>query len=52
MADYDAKEGDLYIKFREAERTEGEPTDDGLVVAHHDLQNRLAAIEIVRLSDL
>ena len=52
MADYDAKEGDLYIRFREAARTEGEPTDDGLVIAHYDQQNHLAAVEIVRLSDL
>ena len=52
MADYDAKEGDLYIRFREAEHTDGEPTDDGLVISHYDKQNRLAAIEIVRLSDL
>ncbi|HVC26525.1 MAG TPA: DUF2283 domain-containing protein [Nitrososphaerales archaeon] len=52
MADYDAKEGDLYIRFREAKRTEGEPTDDGLVIAHYDLQKRLAAVEVIRLSDL
>jgi hypothetical protein len=52
MADYDVKEGDLYIRFREAERTEGEPTDDGLVIAHYDQQNRLAAVEIISLSDL
>ena len=48
----DVKEGDLYIRFREAERTEGEPTDDGLVIAHYDQQNRLAAVEIINLSDL
>jgi len=52
MVDYDAKEGDLYIRFREAGATEGEPTDDGLVISHYDRRNRLAAVEILKLSSL
>jgi hypothetical protein len=51
MADYD-KAGDLYIRFRGADRTEGEPTDDGLVIVHYDQQSRLAAVEILSLPDL
>jgi hypothetical protein len=44
--DYDEEEGDLYIRFREAEYTEGEPSDDGLVIFHYS-NNKLAAIEIM-----
>jgi hypothetical protein len=51
MADYDDKEGDLYIRFKEAVRTEGEPTDDGLVIIHRD-GNRIAAPEILDLTEL
>jgi uncharacterized protein YuzE len=51
MADYDEKEGDLYIRFKEANRTEGEPTDDGLVIIHRD-RNTIAAIEILDLAEL
>ena len=36
IADYDDKEGDLYIRFEEAKHTEGDPTDDGLVVVHRN----------------
>jgi hypothetical protein len=52
MADYDDKEGDLYIRFREAKHTEGEPTDDGLVIVHRDVENRTAAIEVLNLAEL
>ncbi len=52
MADYDDKEGDLYIRFVESDHTEGEPTDDGLVVVHRDNKNNIAAIEILDLSEL
>ncbi|MGH9878135.1 MAG: DUF2283 domain-containing protein [Nitrososphaerales archaeon] len=46
MVDYDEEEGDLYIRFREAEYTEGEPTEDGLVIFHYS-DNRIAALEIM-----
>ena len=52
MADYDADEGDLYIKFSEAEHTEGEPSNDGLVIVHYDSSDAIAAIEILNLADL
>lgn len=51
MVDYDDKEGDLYIRFREALRTEGEPTDDGLVIVHRD-KSGIVAIEILNLGEL
>ena len=46
MVDYDEEEGDLYIRFKEAEYTEGEPSDDGLVIFHYS-NNKLAAVEIM-----
>lgn len=52
MADYEPKEGSLYIRFREAESTNGEPTKDGLVIAHYDRNEKLAAIEVLDLSQL
>ncbi len=51
MADYDVKEGDLYIRFKEAFHTEGELTDDGLVVVHRD-NSGIVAIEILDLGEL
>ena len=51
MADYDDKEGDLYIRFKEASHTEGEPTEDGLVIVHRDGES-IAAIEILDLAEL
>jgi len=51
MADYDDKEGDLYIRFKEAMHTEGEPTQDGLVILHRDKRG-IAAIEILNLGEL
>ena len=51
MADYDEKENDLYVRFREAEHTEGEPTSDGLVIIHRDKRG-ITAIEILDLREL
>lgn len=51
MADYDDKEGDLYIRFQAAKRPEGEPTDDGLIVVHRD-KNHIVGIEILNLAEL
>lgn len=51
MADYDDKDGDLYIRFSE-EQTEGEPSSDGLLVVHRDGKNAIAAIEILSLAEL
>ena len=51
MADYDDKEGDLYIRFREGNHPEGEPTGDGLVIVHRG-QGRIVGIEILDLAKL
>jgi hypothetical protein len=51
MADYDDKEGDLYIRFSEAKNPEGDPTDDGLVIVHRD-GSHIAGIEILDLAEL
>jgi hypothetical protein len=51
MADYYDKEGDLYIRFKEAAHTEGEPTDDGLVIVYR-AKNAIDAIEILDLEEL
>ncbi len=52
MANYDDKKGDLYIRFREAKHTEGEPTDDGLLIVHRDIENHPVAIEVLNLTEL
>lgn len=49
MVDYDEEEGDLYIRFKEAEYTEGEPSHDGLVIFHYS-DNKIAAIEIMNVT--
>ncbi len=51
MADYDDKEGDLYIRFKEAKHTVGEPTEDGLIIVHRD-RDIIAAIEILNIAEL
>lgn len=52
MADYDDAEGDLYVRFRETEPTEGESADDGLLIVHRDMKNRIVAIEVLNLTEL
>jgi len=51
MADYDAKEGDLYIRFHEGTHPEGEPTGDGLVIANR-VKGRIVGIEVLNLAEL
>ena len=51
MADYDDREGDLYLRFREAEHPEGHPTEDGLVIVHTDKKGTVA-LEILNLAEL
>lgn len=51
MADYDDKEGDLYVRFEEAKHTEGDPTGDGLVIVHRD-KGRIVGIEVLKLAEL
>ncbi len=48
--DYGEDVGDLYIRFRHEEYTEGEPTADGRLIVHYDKRGRIAALEIADLS--
>ena len=52
MADYDDKEGDLYIRFKEVRQKEGQPTKDGLVIVYEDDKNHIVALEILNLAEL
>jgi uncharacterized protein YuzE len=50
--DYDKAIGDLYIRFRNADTTEGEPTSDGKVIIHYDKKGKTAAVEITDITRL
>lgn len=49
--DYGDDIGDLFIRFKHAKITEGEPTKDGQVILHHD-EKKIAAIEILDITTL
>jgi len=44
--------GDAFVRFRCAERVEGEPTRDGLVIIHYDGRGRIAAVGITDMTVL
>jgi uncharacterized protein YuzE len=50
--DYGEDVGDLFVKFRHAEHTEGEDTEDGKVIVHYDTKGKIAAIEITNIATL
>ena len=50
--DYDEEVGDLYIRFKNADTTEGEPTSDGKVIIHYDKKAKIAAVEITDITRL
>lgn len=50
--DYGEDLGDLFVKFRHAEHTEGEATEDGKVIVHYDTKGKIAAIEITNIATL
>ena len=50
--DYDEDIGDLYIRFKNADTTEGEPTNDGKAIIHYDKKGKIAAIEITDITAL
>jgi uncharacterized protein YuzE len=50
--DYDEPIGSLYIRFKSAEATEGEPTDDGKIIFHYDKKGKTAAVEITDITTL
>ncbi len=48
--DYDEDIGDLYIRFKNADVTEGEPTSDGKTIVHYDKKGKIAAVEIMDIT--
>jgi uncharacterized protein YuzE len=50
--DYGEDIGDLLVRFRYADRLEGEPTADGKVIVHFDEKGKIAAVEITSLTNL
>jgi uncharacterized protein YuzE len=50
--DYDEDIGDLYIRFENAEATEGEPTSDGKAIVHYSKKGKIAGIEITDITKL
>jgi len=50
--DYDKAIGDLHIRFKKADTTEGEPTRDGKVIIHYDKKGKIAAVEITDITRL
>lgn len=52
MVDYGDDVGDLYVRFKHAEKSEGEPTSDGRVIIYYDHEDDIAAVEILDISKL
>ena len=50
--DYDEDIGDLYIRFKNVDTTEGEPTSDGKTIIHYDKKGKIAAVEITDITAL
>lgn len=50
--DYGGDVGDLFIRFKIVEHTEGEPTEDGKVIVHCDKRGKIAAIEVTDITTL
>jgi len=50
--DYGDDVGDLFIRFKHARATEGEPTEDGQVILHFDDRRDIVAIEILSITTL
>jgi len=50
--DYGEDVGDLYIRFKHIDKTEGEATADGKVIVHYDEKGKIAAVEVLDLSEL
>ena len=47
--DYGDDIGDLFIRFKHAKTTQGEPTKDGQVILHYDENGEIVAIEILNI---
>jgi hypothetical protein len=43
--DYDEDQGDLYIRFKNADTNEGELTPDGTTILYYDKKGKITALE-------
>ena len=50
--DFGEDVGDLFVRFRHADSTEGEATADGKVIVHYDKKGKIAAVEIMGITAL
>lgn len=50
--DYGEDVGDLFVRFRHAEHTEGEATEDEKIIVHYDEKGKVAAVEIANVATL
>lgn len=50
--DYGDDVGDLFIRFKHAQTTEGEPMKDGQVILHYSEKREIAAIEILSITSI
>jgi uncharacterized protein YuzE len=50
--DFGEDVGDLFVRFRHADSTDGEATVDGKVIVHYDKKGKIAAIEITDITAL
>jgi uncharacterized protein YuzE len=48
--DYGEDVGDLFVRFKYADSTEGEATADGRVIVHYDKKGKIAAVEITDIT--
>mgnify|MGYP005850420671 CR=1 FL=1 len=48
--DYGEDVGDLFVRFRHAEHTEGDTMRDGKVIMHYDRKGKIAAVEITDIT--
>jgi uncharacterized protein YuzE len=48
--DYDKEVGDLYVRFKNADATEGEPTSDGKTIIHYEKNGKIVAVEITDIA--
>lgn len=45
--DYDEDAGDIYIRFKNSEATEGEPTADGKTIFYYEKTGVIAGVETI-----
>jgi uncharacterized protein YuzE len=50
--DYDEEVRDLYVRFKNADATEGEPTSDGKIIVHYNKNGKIVAVEITDVATI